>query len=101
MMDSIFRKMLHYKFRFIAIAILTITLFIPLTQIVQAQDGAPAATTAPNQAATSLPWYVGVLFFVAVAVGGTIFKARIAAGTKKQFTSGSCCAPLVDEDRKS
>lgn len=89
------------KFGFVITLVFIISLLIVTAAPAQAQDGTPAATTAPNQAATSLPWYVGVLFFVAVAVGGTIFKARIAAGTKKQFTSGSCCAPLVDEDRKS
>lgn len=80
---------------------LALSLLTPLAQAVQAQNGTPPLPAAEMQPTAALPWFVPVLFFVLILVGGTFFKQWVAKGTKKKFTGGSCCAPLVDEDRKA
>ncbi len=74
-----------------------LSLVNPPTHLVLAQNGSPTAEVVELQEAASLPWYVGVIFFVIVAVGVTILKARIAAGTKKPAMAGNCCAPLIED----
>lgn len=69
----------------------------PTVNLVFAQNGSPTAEVVEFQEPASLPWYVGVIFFVVVAVGVTILKARIAAGTKKPVMAGNCCAPLIED----
>ena len=69
----------------------------PKVNLVFAQNGSPTAEVVELQQRASLPWYVGVIFFIIVAVGVTILKARIAAGTKKPVMAGNCCAPLIED----
>jgi hypothetical protein len=69
----------------------------PTANLVFAQDGSPTAEVVEFQQAASLPWYAGVIFFIVVAIGVTILKARIAAGTKKPVMAGNCCAPLIED----
>lgn len=70
----------------------------PLTAM--AQSGTPTAATVEFQQTASLPWYVGVLFFVFIAVGVTFWKTRLIKETK-QTISVNACAPLPDDDLKS
>jgi len=84
-------------------AILLVVIFALVffqASLVHAQDGTPTVANGNNQTNISLPWFVPVLFFVSILIGGTLFKQWVTKGTKKEFTGGSCCAPLVDEDRK-
>lgn len=74
-----------------------LTLANPSVNLVFAQTGSPTAEAVEFQQPASLPWYVGVIFFIGVAVGVTILKARIAAGTKKPVMAGNCCAPLIED----
>lgn len=69
----------------------------PTANLVFAQNGSPTSEVVEFQQRASLPWYVGVIFFIVVAVGVTVFKARIAAKTKKPAVAGNCCAPLVED----
>lgn len=89
------------KSTWVILLVVIFTLAILQVTSVQAQDGTPTPVIVNNQSRISLPWFVPVLFFVIIVIGVTFFKQWLTKGTKKEFTGGSCCAPLVDEDRKS
>ena len=69
----------------------------PMVSPALAQDGAPTPDFVELQQTASLPWYVAVILFIAVAIALTVFKTRMAASRKKPIVSVNCCAPLIEE----
>ncbi len=64
---------------------------------VLAQTIGPTPMVVELQETASLPWYVGALLFVGVAVGLTTYKLRHQANRKKPVIITNCCAPLVED----
>jgi len=74
-------------------------LFVSTASVVMAQSGNPTTESYNVEIpkVTGLPWFLGVLFFIAVAVGLTIYKNRHQASRKKEVLTASCCAPIVED----
>jgi len=76
---------------------LMFVLLFPLAVPVHAQISTPTSSEEIRET-VSLPWYVGVLFFIVIAIGVTMMKKRISSETKKEFAASGACLPIIDED---
>jgi beta-lactamase regulating signal transducer with metallopeptidase domain len=74
-------------------------LIVSTASVVMAQSGNPTSESynVEIQKVTGVPWFLGVLFFIAVAVGLTVYKNRHQASRKKEVLNASCCAPIVED----
>ena len=80
----------------ILIWLIVFALLVSFVSPVLAQANNPT-TSVEVQKGNSIPWFVPVLLFIAVAVGATLINNRIARETKKRFNPSSC-VPLVEEN---
>lgn len=74
-------------------------LIVSNASVALAQSGSPTADTynLEIQKVTGVPWFIGVLFIIAIAVGVTVYKNRHQASRKKEVLTASCCAPIVED----
>lgn len=74
-------------------------LIVSTASVVMAQSGNPTSESYNVEIpkVTGVPWFFAILFFIAVAVGLTIYKNRHQASRKKEVLTASCCAPIVED----
>lgn len=78
--------------RWTLLVVLIALLLSPAANPVLAQSGTPDDSVASIQLqeTASLPWFVAVLIFIAVAVGLTVFRNRYQATQKKTIIYTTC-----------
>ena len=74
-------------------------LIVSPTSVALAQSGNPTTESynVEIQKVAGVPWFIGVLFILAIAVGLTVYKNRHQASRKKEILAASCCAPIVED----
>jgi len=74
-------------------------LIVSNASVVMAQSGNPTTESynVEIQKVSGVPWYLGVLFILAIAVGVTVYKNRHQASRKKEVLNAACCAPIVED----
>lgn len=77
-----------------------IILSSPWVRLVLAQTGNPTSAAADFQTRASLPWYAGVIVFIAIAIGVTLLNSWISKSSKKKVIRTCGCVPLVDGDER-